>query len=150
MRWLVVILALLLAAPAQAGQKIELWYGSGGDVHVHLTRAKLWKQRGDYLIIRDMQVSADALAILEARRLGVKMCYGPKGFNANPVLKLHQTKLIIGNKFRFRDDAARYGYPSPKEGYRTVTMKQLGIPACPKGIKADRKVKPRPQVWRLR
>jgi hypothetical protein len=149
------VLAFILAVhaivrPAKAGQKIELWYGPGGDVHVHLARAKLWKQRGDFIIIRDMQVSADALAILEAKRLGVKMCYGKKGFNANPVLKLHQTQIANGSRWKYRDDAARYGYPSPVNGYRTVTMKQLGISACPKGIRADRKVTPGPQIWRLR
>jgi hypothetical protein len=146
-----ILIAALLALPlpAQAGRTIELWYGSGGDVHVHLTRAKMWKRNGDRLVIRDMQVSADALAILEARRLGVPMCHGKPGFNARPMLMLHQTKIASGSRWVFRDDAARYGFPSPVNGYRKVSMQQLGIKPCGQ-YKAEKKIKPSPQIWRLR
>jgi hypothetical protein len=148
-RALLVLALLALPLPAQAGRTIELWYSPGGDVHIHLTRAKMWKRNGDRIVIRDIQNSAAGLAILEARRLGVPMCHGPSGFNARPVLMLHQTKIARGNKWVFRDDAAGYGFPSPINGHRTVTMKQLGIKPCGP-YKADKKVKPRPEIWRLR
>lgn len=150
----VLLIGGLVKVPiAFAGQKIELWFDGGGLPAHYGDMARRWKRNGDYLIIRDMQVSSAALAILEAKRLGVRMCYGKSGFNARPMLYLHQTK--IGDprtgRWKFYDEPGkRYGLKSPINGYRKVHPKDIGIPACPKGLKPDVKITPIPYIYRLR
>ena len=144
---------------AFAGQKIELWYDEGGSPSHYADRARAWKKRGDYIIIRDMQVSSAAYAVLYAwKDLGVKMCYGKTGFNARPSLWLHQTRFgdPKTGKWHYRDEAfIRWGIRTPTgekfgQRFRVMHPKEIGIPACPKGIKGDTKIVPAPYIYRLR
>lgn len=131
-----------------AGQVIELNRCDGGPVYAAGDRARAWKRNGDTVIIKHWQISSCALAVLEAKRLGVKVCYAKKG---DPILWLHQTKVNAGKRWIFRDEAKiRFGISSPVNGYKKLHARQVGIPACPDGLKATRKVLPRAEVWRLR
>ena len=154
-----IFLALLFVpVPVFAGQKIELWFDGGGLPAHYGDMARRWKRNGDFIIIRDMQVSSAALAILEARRLGVRMCYGKSGFNARPSLWLHQTRFgdPKTGKWHYRDEAfIRWGIRTPTgekfgQRFRVMHPKEIGIPACPKGIKGDTKIVPAPYIYRLR
>ena len=122
---------------------IELRYRPGGSVIDHILQARIWHKRGACIVIKDIQYSAAGLAILEMKKLGTPMCYGPKtNFNANPVVKLHQTKINAGTHWVFRDDALGYGWSSPINGRRTVTMQELKIPKCPMAYKPTRIIAP--------
>lgn len=114
---------------------IQLKYNPGGEVMFFMARARKWAtEEGLEVVITDQQVSAAGLAVLEALRLGVKF-YWRKAWFAKPILYLHQTKLKSrdGRSWEFRDDGADYGFPSPVNGYRKVTMQELDIPEWPKG-----------------
>jgi hypothetical protein len=141
---------LTLSGEAQAGQTIELWMRPGGLPASYGDEARRWKENGDFVVIRDWQVSAAALAILEARRLGVKICYGPTRANADPMLYLHQTRMRAGSRWVYHDEAGeRFGLASPIHGYRKVHPREVGIRACPSNIEADTKVSPAPNFWSL-
>jgi hypothetical protein len=153
MRWLLVAAALLFAGPASAGQVIELNRCDGGPVYEAGDRARAWKRNGDTVIIKSWQISSCALAVLEAKRLGVKVCYAKRG---DPILWLHQTKFQTKDKkgrivWGFRDETLiRFGISSPVNGYKKLHARQVGIPACKDGLVATRKIRPRPEIWRLR
>lgn len=117
-----------------SGRLVQLKYNPGGELMFFISRARGWKKNGDTIVITDQQVSAAGIAVLEAKRLGVPL-FWRKGWFASPTLYLHQTKLKSrdGKSWVFRDDGAEYGFPSPVNGYRKVTMKELGIPEWPKG-----------------
>lgn len=141
----------VLSTPAGAGKVIELWYDTGGSPAHYGDIARKWKKNGDYVVIRDIQASSAALAILYAwYDLKVPMCYGKSKINARPMLWLHQTKSHDkkGN-WVFFDESAKWGYPSPTGlnpfyKWKKVHPKELGIPACSPGLKADVKIVPRP------
>ena len=115
----------------------RLEWDDGGRIEPYLARAAGWKRNNALLVIVDAQVSAAGLAILEARRLGVRMCYKKELF-ADPSLYLHQVKRgTPSGKWKFTDETKKYGFPSPINGYRKVTMKELGIKPCSKKYKPD-------------
>ena len=115
----------------------RLEWDDGGRIEPYLARARSWARNKDILVIVDAQVSAAALAILEARKLGVEMYYKKELF-AEPCLYLHQVKRVDKKgSWVFSDEPAAYGFPSPVNGYRKVTMKELGIKPCSKKYKPD-------------
>lgn len=132
-----------------SGPLIQLKWNPGGEISFFMARARYWKNVDATIVIIDQQVSAAGIAVLEARRLGVPI-FWRKAWFAKPVLYLHQIKLKSrdGKSWVFRDDGAEYGFPSPVNGYRKVTMKELGIPEWPKGkpFKPDQTI-PVKQAW---
>jgi hypothetical protein len=146
---LVPLLTAAMLSPVFAGKTIELWYDGGGAVYHYADRARLWKKRGDRIVIRDVQASAAALGILYAKQLGVRVCHGPSRFNARPVLYAHQTRFQHGGRWHYVDQFKDFGFQSPINGYRKISMKEAGIPPC-RTYKADERLKPKPQIWRLR
>jgi hypothetical protein len=110
--------------------------------------ARQWKRNGDTIIIKHWQISSSALSVLEAHRIGVRVCYARRG---DPMLYLHQTKINGGSKWIFRDEAKiRFGISSPVNGYRKLHPRQAGIPACPTNLVATKRVLPRAEVWQIR
>jgi hypothetical protein len=145
MRWLLIAAALLFTGPASAGQVIELNRCDGGPVYEAGDRARAWKRNGDTVIIKHWQISSCALAVLEAKRIGVKVCYAKKG---DPILWLHQTRYSHNGRWMYRDEAKiRFGISSPVNGYKKLHARQVGIPACSDKLVATRKVLPKAEVW---
>lgn len=127
---------------------IELAYNPGGELMFFMSRARKWAKDKATLVITDQQVSSAGIAVLEARKLGVPIFWKKRWF-ASPTLYLHQTKLKSrdGKSWVFRDDAAEYGFPSPVNGYRKVTMQELGIPEYKGKLKPDQVIPAKVKWW---
>lgn len=112
------------AFPKAKGGVITLDYMPGGIIGDHMRYAKVWRDRGYRLVIRDDQYSAAAIMVLGFKKAGGKVC-ARRGadlyFHAPNVEPVHE---IISAK------AAGLIAGAPERGWKRVSPAAFGIPVC--------------------